>query len=88
MNTPKKPMVKLRKFATVDEEAEWWASAEGRAFVKQQSASGSARQKKGSPIVASLRHATSVQIALRLPAPDVEKAREIAGRKGIGDQTL
>ena len=88
MNTQKKPMVKLPKFVSDDEEAAWWASAEGRAFVKQQSASGSARQKKGSPLVASLRHATSVQIALRLPAPDVEKAREIAGRKGIGYQTL
>jgi outer membrane biosynthesis protein TonB len=29
-----------------------------------------------------------VQVALRLPAPDVAKAREIAGRKGIGYQTL
>ncbi len=88
MNTRKKPTVKLPNFASADEEAAWWASAEGRAFVKRQSASGSARQKKGSPLVANLRHASSVQIALRLPAPDIEKAREIAGRKGIGYQTL
>jgi predicted DNA binding CopG/RHH family protein len=88
MNIQKKPMVKQPKFTSADEEATWWASVEGRAFVKQQSASGSARQKKGSPLVANLRHASSVQIALRLPAPDVEKAREIAGRKGIGYQTL
>ena len=31
---------------------------------------------------------TSVQIALRLPEPDVTKARELATRKGIGYQTL
>jgi predicted DNA binding CopG/RHH family protein len=30
----------------------------------------------------------SVQIALRLPEPDVTKAREIATRKGVGYQTL
>ena len=30
----------------------------------------------------------NVQIALRLPGPDVEKARELAARKGIGYQTL
>jgi predicted DNA binding CopG/RHH family protein len=81
-------MIKQPKFTNDHEEAAWWASRDGRNFVKQQSASGSARPKKGSPLVANLRRATSVQIALRLPAPDVEKAREIAGRKGIGYQTL
>ena len=29
-----------------------------------------------------------LQIALRLPAPDLAKARKIAGHKGIGYQTL
>ena len=38
--------------------------------------------------MARLNRTSSVQIALRLPAPDVAKAREIAGRKGIGYQTL
>jgi predicted DNA binding CopG/RHH family protein len=88
MKTQKKSMLKLPKFAGDDEEAAWWASPEGRDFVKQQSASASARQNKGSPLVANLRQASSVQIALRLPAPDVQKAREIAERKGIGYQTL
>ncbi len=36
----------------------------------------------------NLNRARSIQIALRLPAPDLAKAREIAGRKGIGYQTL
>ena len=88
MNTGKKPMVKPPKFTNEEEEAAWWASTEGRAFLKQQSANGSARTKKGSPLLSKPRHASSVQIALRLPAPDVQKAREIAGRKGIGYQTL
>ena len=88
MNREKKPLVEPPKFTSDDEEAAWWASAAGRAFLKQQSARGATRQKKGSPLVANLRHASSVQIALRLPAPDVEKAREIAGRRGVGYQTL
>jgi len=88
VNTNKKPTVKPKKFANEDEEAAWWASTEGRAFLKQQPANRFAQTAKGSPLVAKLRHASSVQIALRLPAPDVEKAREIAGRKGIGYQTL
>jgi len=36
----------------------------------------------------SLNKVASVQIALRLPEPDVAKARELATRKGIGYQTL
>ena len=67
-------------------EADWWASDQGRAFLKQQAHSSTKR--KGSPLVAKLGRASSVQIALRLPAPDLEKAREIADRKGIGYQTL
>jgi predicted DNA binding CopG/RHH family protein len=69
------------KFKTEDEEATWWASADGREFLKHQRA-------KGSALVADLSRTGTVQIALRLPAPDVAKAREIAGRKGIGYQTL
>jgi predicted DNA binding CopG/RHH family protein len=36
----------------------------------------------------NLSRANSRRIALRLPAPDLAKARQIAGRKGIGYQTL
>ncbi len=80
--------LKVPKFENEDEEATWWASAEGREFLKRYSAAGSAKKQKGSPLVAQLNRASSVQIALRLPAPDLAKAREIAGRKGIGYQTL
>jgi predicted DNA binding CopG/RHH family protein len=72
-----KPATRVPKFKTEDEEAAWWASADAREFLKHRSA-----------LVAGLNRISIVQIALRLPAPDVAKAREIAGRKGIGYQTL
>jgi predicted DNA binding CopG/RHH family protein len=76
---------KMPKFANESAEARWWASTEGREFLKQQSGT---KKPKGSLIVANLSRTSSVQIALRLPAPDLAKAREIADRKGIGYQTL
>lgn len=79
---------KAPRFKNEDEEAKWWAGAAGRQFLERQSATASARKPKGSPLVAAINRAASVQIALRLPAPDVAKARKIAGHKGIGYQTL
>jgi predicted DNA binding CopG/RHH family protein len=76
------------KFKNEDEEAKWWASPKGRDFLKRQSPAPASKSQKGSPLVAKLNRAGSVQIALRLPAPDIAKAREIADRKGIGYQTL
>jgi hypothetical protein len=52
------------------------------------SATGPSKKQKGSSLVSGLSRANSVQIALRLPAPDLAKAREIADRKGIRYQTL
>ena len=75
-------------FPTERAEAKWWASPAGRAFLKQQPAASPAKPRSGSALVAKLVRANSVQIALRLPAPDIDKAREIAERKGIGYQTL
>ncbi len=77
---------KMPAFATESAEADWWASDEGREFLKQQTAD--AKNRKGSPLVNKLSRKSSVQIALRLPSPDLAKAREIADRKGIGYQTL
>ncbi len=88
MKKQKLPVQTPPKFAGEGEEATWWASAEGRKFVKRQSGAGTSGKQQGSPLVSSLGRASSVQIALRLPAPDVAKAREIADRKGIGYQTL
>jgi predicted DNA binding CopG/RHH family protein len=78
----------MPKFLNEDQEAKWWASAKAREFLKRQSAAGAPKKRKGSPLVTNLSPAGSVQIALRLPEPDLAKAREIAGRKGIGYQTL
>jgi hypothetical protein len=78
------------KFANEGEEANWWASRQGREFVKRKSAEplkkGAA--PKGSRLVGQLNRTPTVQIALRLPEPDITKAREIASRKGVGYQTL
>jgi hypothetical protein len=86
----KKPIV-MPKFVSEAQEADWWASHEGREFVKQQAA-GTGKKKGGAPrgsrLVGQLNKVASVQIALRLPEPDVAKARELAARKGIGYQTL
>jgi predicted DNA binding CopG/RHH family protein len=86
----KKKSIEMPSFAHEGEEADWWASRQGREFVKQKSASPARKGSvaKGSRLVARLGRTTTVQIALRLPEPDVEKAREIATRKGIGYQTL
>jgi len=46
------------------------------------------RRAEGLAACGSAEQAASVQIALRLPEPDVAKARELATRKGIGYQTL
>jgi predicted DNA binding CopG/RHH family protein len=88
MNKSMEQMKRTPKFKNEDEEAKWWASPQGRGFLKQQSAVPASKERRGSPLVANLNRAGSVQIALRLPAPDLAKAREIAGRKGIGYQTL
>jgi hypothetical protein len=62
--TPQMP-----KFKSENEEANWWASKVGRAYVKQKSAE---TQSKGtttgrSKLVAMLNKKSSVQIAIRLP---------------------
>jgi hypothetical protein len=80
MNKAKERMTKMPKFESEDVEAKWWASGAGREFVKQQSAVGTSRKQEGSPLVARLSRTASMQIALRLPAPDLAKAR--ARREG------
>jgi hypothetical protein len=80
----------IPKFANEAEEADWWASRQGREFVKRKSADPSKKSDapKGSRLVGKLNRTPTVQIALRLPEPDITKAREIASRKGVGYQTL
>ena len=83
--TPQMP-----RFKSESEEADWWASSAGRAYVKQKSAEAQSKRTTtgGSTLVAMLNKKSSVQIAIRLPEADLAQARKIAGRKGIGYQTL
>lgn len=84
----KSTTVQMPRFKNEDEEADWWASPDGRAYVKEKSSAGGSKRVAGSRLVAKLNQKTSVQIAIRLPETDIKRAREIAGRKGIGYQTL
>jgi predicted DNA binding CopG/RHH family protein len=83
--TPQMP-----RFKSESDEADWWASKAGRAYVKQKSAEAQSKRTTtgGSKLVAMLNKKSSVQIAIRLPGADLAQARKIAGRKGIGYQTL
>ena len=85
-----KKRVEIPKFKNEGQEADWWASKPGRDYVKQKSASAKSKgvETKGSRLVAKLNKESSVQIAIRLPEQDLEHARQIAERKGIGYQTL
>jgi len=82
--------LQMPRFKSESEEADWWASPEGRAYVKERSAEAGSKGVKagGSRLVAELSEKRSVQIAIRLPGADLARAREVAERKGIGYQTL
>jgi hypothetical protein len=86
---PRKP-AEMPKFNRESEEADWWASVEGRAYVRKKAkeAPASGTRFSGSPLVAGLNKKSSTQIAIRLPGADIQEARKIAARKGIGYQTL
>jgi hypothetical protein len=81
----------IPKFKTESDEADWWASAAGRSYVKRKSRELHAKGVgvAGSRLVAQLsRKGKSTQIAIRLPEADIARARKIAERKGVGYQTL
>ena len=81
--------LKIPKFRSESEEADWWPSSAGRAYLKRKSAALSKGTKaRGSRLVGELNTGSSVQIALRFPEADLVQARKIAERKGIGYQTL
>jgi predicted DNA binding CopG/RHH family protein len=88
METHKTRKISVPSFKSEKDEATWWSGVEGRAFLKRQSSARSAAKPGGSKLVAKLARVGSVQIALRLPAPDLARARTIAKHKGIGCQTL
>ena len=82
--------MEMPRFKNESAEADWWASAKGRAYVKRKSAEARATgaPPRGSTLVRELNAKKSLQIALRLPGGDLARVREIAQRKGVGYQTL
>ena len=66
-----KKAITFPKFANESEEADWWASPMGREYVKRKSAEAT-NKPAGLKLVAKLARANSVQIALRLPSPDLD----------------
>jgi predicted DNA binding CopG/RHH family protein len=84
-----KKQIEMPKFKNESQEADWWASQEGREYLKTRVVEARRNGTKfaGSPLVAAL-NKSSVQIAIRIPEQDLEQARKIAERKGIGYQTL
>lgn len=85
-----KKEIELPRFKNESEEADWWAGPAGRTYLKQRSSEAKSKGAKarGSALVAEIAKKRSVQIAIRLPEADLEQARSIANRKGIGYQTL
>ena len=85
-----KKSIQMPKFKNESEEADWWASREGRDYVKRRSEEEKSKGTKaaGSRLVDRIAKKSSVQIAIRLPEDDLKRARKIATRKGIGYQTL
>jgi predicted DNA binding CopG/RHH family protein len=83
-------MPDIPKFKSESEEADWWASRAGRAYVKKKAADAllTGNKARGSTLVAKMNRKSSVQIALRLPQADIAQARKLAERKGLGYQTL
>jgi len=86
MRAPQSGKPSRRAFGNESQEADWWASRPGRDFVKRKLAEGRAKGERilGSPVVDKLNKKRNIQIAIRLPQSDIEQARKIAGRKGIG----
>jgi len=85
-----KKKLQMPGFKSESEEADWWASRAGRAYVKQRSAEARSRgiAARGSSLVEKSGDKRTTQIAIRLPGADLAEARKIAHRKGIGYQTL
>jgi predicted DNA binding CopG/RHH family protein len=89
-NVMKTKTLVIPKFKSESDEADWWASRAGRAYVKQKAADAQSKgtTASGSSLVAKLNQKSSIQIALRLPEADIAQARKLADRKGLGYQTF
>src|SRR5437879_1603588 len=85
-----KKRLQMPKFRSESEEADWWASPTGRAYVKQRSAEARSKGTKatGSGLVTKLSNKRSTQIAIRLPGTDLARPHKITDRHGNGYSNL
>ena len=84
----KKPAgMKVPKFATEAEEARWWDSKAGEVETRLLAAlqAGTARRGTAQRLTREARE--SKNITIRMPVSEIERARALAGKKGIGYQT-
>ena len=85
-------MAKIPKFNNEAEEAAWWSSEEGQAHTtaKFERAAAAGKVNRGIPaeVVRAVSSASrSVPIHIRVPKEDLEAAKLVAKRKGLGYQT-
>ena len=84
-NPPKVPKL-VPKFATEAEEARWWF--ENRKMVEKEfrraMRSGTVRHGTAQKLIQS---PTSRNITIRMPIADIDRARVMAEKKGLGYQT-
>ncbi len=77
MTTPKKS-VAIPKFRSEAEEAKWWDSQPEAATKIMKAAVKSGRARRPVPLKT---------VTMRLPAPDIQAAKELAQEKGLPYQT-
>jgi predicted DNA binding CopG/RHH family protein len=82
--TPSVIPVKVPRFKSESEEADWWYA--NRGFVEDLLEKHGRRVGNGIELEVELKPTTKL-ISIRLPEVDIERAKKVAARKGIGYQT-
>lgn len=78
---------KVPKFATETEEAKWWDEHRGLVEGELSRAMREGTAQKGVAQRLTKQWRASKNITIRMPVDDVERARRLADRKGLGYQT-
>src|SRR5689334_5116346 len=87
MMAEKQTRIRVPKFANEAQEAQWWF--DNRKAVQEQliGAIEAGTAHRGGPRRVKEERAASKTIAIRMPVADIERARALAGKKGLGYQT-
>ena len=84
----KKPAgMKVPKFATEAEEARWWDSKAGKIETRLLTALRTGTAQRGTAQRLTREARESKNITIRIPVAEIERARTLAEKKGIGYQT-